>query len=230
VAGVVVFMRKESEIPFDTNLSFDVCRPDGEPSRVVVIISGYPDEGFLRVAGCRFKDLPSNVAWCERFAAAGAVGVAYTNRDPVRDAVTLIDHLREQFAGVPLALWACSGNVPVALWLLAQRPEIDRAALLYGYTFGCEDAAAKFRFANPAAAMTANDLPRSTELLVVRAGRDEMPRLNETLDGFVAAALTANLPLRVLNLPDAPHAFDATPRADEWSAAIAEIASFVAAR
>jgi hypothetical protein len=42
----------------------------------------------------------------------------------------------------------------------------------------------------------------------VRAGQEQMPRLNETLDRFLAAALTRNLPLTFVNHHTAPHAFD----------------------
>ena len=45
-------------------------------------------------------------------------------------------------------------------------------------------------------------------LLLVRAGRDECPGLNQALDVFISRALGANLPLTVVNHPTGPHAFD----------------------
>jgi type IV pilus assembly protein PilB len=51
-------------------------------------------------------------------------------------------------------------------------------------------------------------LPRSTPLLLVRAGGDETPGLNATLEHFVADALALDLPLTVVNQAGAPHAFD----------------------
>jgi hypothetical protein len=35
-----------------------------------------------------------------------------------------------------------------------------------------------------------------------------MPRLNESIDGFMAAALARNLPVTFVNHAAAPHAFD----------------------
>jgi phosphocarrier protein HPr len=52
------------------------------------------------------------------------------------------------------------------------------------------------------------DLPRDLPLFVARAGRDEMPGLNEALDRFVAAALAVNLPVTVMNHATGRHAFD----------------------
>ena len=45
-------------------------------------------------------------------------------------------------------------------------------------------------------------------LFVARAGRDEMPRLNETLDAFLTKAVARNLPITFANHPTGPHAFD----------------------
>ncbi len=38
-------------------------------------------------------------------------------------------------------------------------------------------------------------------MLIARAGRDEVPLLNEALDRFTAKALAANAPLTVINHP-----------------------------
>jgi hypothetical protein len=43
---------------------------------------------------------------------------------------------------------------------------------------------------------------------VARAGQDEFPHLNETLDRFLAHALARNLPITIVNHPTGPQAFD----------------------
>ena len=43
---------------------------------------------------------------------------------------------------------------------------------------------------------------------MARAGQDQFPRLNETLDAFVAEALRRNAPLTFANHPEGAHAFD----------------------
>ena len=45
-------------------------------------------------------------------------------------------------------------------------------------------------------------------MLVVRAGRDNIPTLNDALDRFVARALAANAPITVMNHPTGGHGFD----------------------
>ena len=44
--------------------------------------------------------------------------------------------------------------------------------------------------------------------VIARAGEDQMPRLNESIDRFVAEGLKRGLPLTLVNHPHAPHAFD----------------------
>jgi acetyl esterase/lipase len=55
-------------------------------------------------------------------------------------------------------------------------------------------------------------------LLIVRAGRDEIPGLADSIDRFVDEALARNAPVTVVNHPEAPHGFDNqldTPRTRE---------------
>jgi hypothetical protein len=70
------------------------------------------------------------------------------------------------------------------------------------------DAAARFGFVNPCAGKSVDDLPRDVPLFIARAGRDQMPGLNEAVDRFVVEALTRNLPITLVNHSAAPHAFD----------------------
>jgi acetyl esterase/lipase len=206
-------------------LTMDVYRPPateaGAPRPAVVLVAGYPDPGFRRIVGCRFKEMGSTVSWARLLAASGLAAVAYENSEPASDLEALLAHLRDNAASLGidasrLGLWASSGNVPLALAAL-MADEDDRlrcAALLYGYTLDVDgagavaEAAQAWRFANPAAGRSVEDLPRATPLFIARAGRDETPNLNSALDRFVARALERNLPLTLVNHPDGPHAFD----------------------
>jgi hypothetical protein len=82
------------------------------------------------------------------------------------------------------------------------------AALLYGYMLEVPEAAAQFGIGAPARGRSIDDLPRAVSMLVVRAGKDQTPLLNASLDAFVAGALGRDLPLTVINQSGAVHSFD----------------------
>jgi hypothetical protein len=70
------------------------------------------------------------------------------------------------------------------------------------------DAAREFGFANPGAGRTMADLRRDVPLLVIRAGRDQFPAMNRSIDSFVLGGLAANLPMTLVNHAEGSHAFD----------------------
>lgn len=166
----------------------------------IVMVSGYPDEGFKRHTGYTFAETPHTLRWADRFRAAGLTPVTYSPTDPVADLRALLDGISE-----PVLLFATSGHVPTALALLHRAAG---AVFLYGYMLGADDAAKQFRFANPLAGKTFDDLPWRVPVFIARAGKDRMPGLNATIDAYVSAGLPRCLPLTLVNVPDAPHAFD----------------------
>jgi dienelactone hydrolase len=186
----------------------------------VVVVAGYPDVGFERMLGCKFKDMGSSVSWAQLMAASGLVAITYTNREPAADCYALLEHLRANaaalgIAGDRMAVWASSGNVPLALSvLMRESPKYLKCAVLYyglmldldGST-NVAEAAKQFRFANPCVGKSVDDLPEDLPMFIVRAGQDN-PGLNEALDRFVAKSLNRNLPITFVNYPAAPHAFD----------------------
>ena len=206
-------------------LTADVYHPPGSdggaPVAAVVIVAGYPDPGFQKVVGCKFKEMGSTVSWAQLFAASGLAAITYTNREPEADLHALLQYVRQEAApmgvdGDRIGLWASSGNVPLALSVLMQGGggPLRCAALCYGYMLdldgstGVAEAAEKFGFVNPSAGKSVADLPKDLPLFIARAGRDEMPHLNEAIDRFLVKALTHNRPLTFVNHPTAPHAFD----------------------
>jgi acetyl esterase/lipase len=206
-------------------LAMDIYRPPdsqrSEAMPAVLFVIGYPDPGMRRIFGCPAKDIGAYVSWAELVAASGMVGVTYTNGNPVEDLGAALRHLSDQAStlGIDrnrLGIWACSGNVPNALSLLIEEPgrHLKCAALNYGYMFefdgftGVRDAARTFGFSTPSVGRRAGDLPHDLPIFVSRAGSDEMPGLNRSLDRFVSDALAENLPLTVVNHHHGPHAFD----------------------
>ncbi len=206
-------------------LTMDLYVPPAPPGRgrapAVVIVAGYPDPGFRKMLGCAFKELGSSVSWGRLMAASGLAAIAYANREPAADLDALLRYLRDNASSLGIdrsriGLWASSGNVPLALSVLMQEgPERPACAVLCtGYMLDLDgstavaDAARTFGFVNPAAGKSAVHLPGDVPLFVARAGKDQTPRLNETLDRFATAALSRNLPVTFVNHPTAPHAFD----------------------
>ncbi|HEX8775876.1 MAG TPA: hypothetical protein VF735_20050 [Pyrinomonadaceae bacterium] len=223
--GVEVRRDVEYEANDALGLTMDIYYPPDSKSgaRVpaVVIVAGYKDAGFEAHVGCRFKEMGSSVSWGQLMAASGLAAITYTNREPSADIQALLEYVRRNAAALGIdenriGLWASSGNVPVALsaLMLEGREYLKCAALCYGIMLDAEGeshvarAAKVWGFSNPCAGKTVADLPKDTPLFIVRAGRDEMPHLNETIDRFVAQALACNLPITLTNHPDAPHAFD----------------------
>lgn len=174
--------------------AIDVYAPaGGAPARgAVILVAGYPG---------KFNRMPSNVAWAQRIAASGLTAVAYANREPVAGLHAVLRHVRETLGFQRVGLWACSGNAPVALSVLAQ---VQCAALLYPYTIEVPEEAKAYGFATP----PIPDPPSNVPLLVLRAGRDAMPGLNETIVRFVLLSLERGVPLTLVNEPDAAHAED----------------------
>ena len=206
-------------------LVFDLYTPAGDGSILqpaVLSVAGYPDPGMQRILGCRTKDMGSSTSWGRLIAASGMVAVTYTNREPAQDIHSVLRHLRENGTALGIdpkriGLLAASGHGPLALATLIDDRGLTplRCAALIcpllldldGFT-AVADAAKTFRFANPAAGRTVDDLPTDAGLFIARAGQDETPGLNETLDRFVAKALERNRNLTLVSLPQAPHAFD----------------------
>ena len=83
-----------------------------------------------------------------------------------------------------------------------------------------------FGFANPCAGKSVADLPPDTPLFIVRAGQDN-PQLNETIDRFLAQAVSCNLPLTFANHHTAPHFFDVMYESEASREIIRQILAFM---
>jgi len=207
------------------SLTFDVYYPPGvapgERRPAVLVVYGYSDAGMPNVFGRLFKEMGQVVSWAQLIAASGLTAIVYSNREPVDDVQLVLRHVRDHAASLGidetrLGLWAASGNVPLALWLLMQREwsEVRCAVFCCGFMLDLQgatpvaDMQKTFRFANPAAGKSLDDVRDDVPLLIVRSGRDQFAGLNDSIDGFISAALQRNLPIRLVNHADAPHAFD----------------------
>jgi hypothetical protein len=204
----------------------------------VVIVSGFPDLGFQQKVGCRFKDMASSVSWAKLIAAFGLAAITYTNDEPAADVRSLLEYVRRNATQLGIdenrmGLWASSGNVPNALSILMDknRDYLKCAVLCYGYMLDdgfsfVADAAKTWGFTNPCEGKSVADL-LDVPLLIARAGQDQMPHLNETIDRFMINALNRNLPITLSNHPTAPHAFDLFDDTEASRELIREILRFM---
>lgn len=112
-----------------------------------------------------------------------------------------------------VSVWS-SGGVFIA-GLLRDRPSYVRCFVgsyaildLQQYSAHADEAARELgeRFS---AINYLRDIPASSSpVFIARAGRDEIPLLNDGLDRFVAEALAENAPVTVVNHPSGEHGFD----------------------
>jgi len=217
--------------PYGAGGTFDLYRAKRPaPAPTVVFVFGFPGERFAR----GLRQMGAYQSWGRLLAVSGMNAVAYSYRDPVADLTSLLAHLRGGARDLGLdagrmGLWSASGNVPTALHLLMTQPPgaFRAAALLYGYMLDVPAAAEQFGLGVPARGRTIEDLPRDVPLLVVRAGNDQTPGLNASLDAFVAAALARDLPLSLVNQPGAPHSFDLFDSSEASRATVGTVLAFL---
>ena len=210
--------------PTDDGRVMDAYYPSGATDGgwpVVVIVVGYPGTLEPRPTPLRYKETGWAVSMAPLIASSGMVAVAYTNREPVADLRALLEHLREHAASLGIdaarvGIMAVSGNVPTALTTILRTTERPPACAVFGY--GClldldgatdvADASRRFGFVNACAGLTVVDLRRDVPICISRAGRDQFPAMNASIDRFVAKALVENVPLTLVNHAEGPHGFD----------------------
>jgi hypothetical protein len=187
----------------------------------VIIVAGYPGTMEPRPTPLTYKEIGWTVSMCQLIAVSGMAAIAYVNQDPVADLRALFEHVHHGAESLKIdptriAVLAVSGNVPTAISTLMLDTSRPPACAVFGY--GClldldgatdvADTARQFGFANPNAGRTIADLRRDVPLLITRAGRDQFPAMNASIDSFIRQGLRENLPLTVINHAEGPHAFD----------------------
>jgi dienelactone hydrolase len=224
VDDVAVRQDVKYRVTDDGTLTMDVYYPpdskSGSRMPAVVFVFGYPDSTIKAMIGSKLKEMGQYISWGRLTAASGLVAIIYETREPTVDIRELLAYVRQNASSLGvdenrIAVWACSGNVPMALSVLMQGTSdyLKCAVLYYGFMLDCEgsnsvaEAAETVGFVNPCVGRTVDDLPQDVPLFIVRAGQDN-PRLNETIDRFLGKAVVRNMPVTLTNYSDGPHAFD----------------------
>ena len=221
-----VTVRRDVAFGSDGRLGMDVYYPPDQTDDgrwpAVIIVAGYPGTMEPRPTTLTYKEIGWTVSMCQLTALSGMMAIAYTtNRDPVADLRALFEHVHDGARSLRIdparvGVIAVSGNVPTALMTIMQDASRTPACAVFGY--GClldldgatdvADAARQFGFANPCVGRTVADLRRDVPLLIARAGRDQFPAMNASIDRFIRQALVENLPITIVNHAEGPHAFD----------------------
>jgi hypothetical protein len=222
---VVTVRRNVAYGPPDGRLRMDLYYPSHQTDEgrwpAVIIVAGYPGTGEPRPTSLTFKEMGWTVSMSRLIAVSGMVAIAYTNQDPVADLRALFEHIHEHARSLRIdaarvGVIAASGSVPTALSTIMQ--DAGRTPACAVFSYGClldlddathvADAARQFGFVNPGVGRTLTDLRRDVPLLITRAGRDQFPGMNASIDSFIRQGLVENLPITFVNHVEGPHAFD----------------------
>ena len=191
---------------------------------VILVHGGVGPEFPLRP-----KDWGFYTSWGRMLAASGMTAVTFNHRlgfpDPmIEEASSDVDSLlafARRNAGawgtdpgrIALAAYSAGGML-IAPWIRVTPPGV-RCIVAYYPIIDLRVAAHLKQRLRPdqleaysAGSHLAQRAATMPPMLLVRAGRDQIPDLLPGLDRFVAEALAANAPLTLVNLPDAAHGFD----------------------
>ncbi len=218
-----VSVRKDVSYGEADDLTMDLYYPPQAESGVllpaVVIVAGYADVGVPTILGCKFKEMEMNISWGRLIAASGLVAITYTTRSPVADIRAILRYVQKHapVRGIrreAVGFFASSGNGPTALSLFMEESICNTTCVVLSCPFTLDldgstdvaEAARKWGFIDACAGQSITDLRRDVPLFIARAGQDQFGNTN--IDRFVAAALSRNMPLTLVNHPAGPHAFD----------------------
>lgn len=196
-----------------TTLPFDVYYDSARKGRraTLILLSGsddprawgaYADLGRLAAqrgftAIVMAKRFPRTNAGIE-----SGYGDVHSLLEQLQDRVDVADRKRT-------CLWGFSaGGRLLSLAFAQQTPALRCAIGFYPVLTAYADAPSDWtrRFI-PAEAVLAGGAATSPPMLIVRAGKDTQ-QINQGIESFAANALRRNVPVTIVNLPEARHAFD----------------------
>ena len=226
-------------------LKFDLYLPPdhaaGGPRPMVIFASGGAG------AGPEPRTWPGYVSWGRTAAASGFAAVTFTHRlgfpkryykEAASDLTGLLEYLKgiapaNNLAADRVGLVVFSGGGPLMTVPLRDRPSPIRAIVGF-YPFLDTD------HVDPIAAETSPEEVREYSparhvepaatmppMLVLRAGRDRIAGVNDSIDRFAAMALSRNLPFTLANHPDGEHGFDARNDVPRTRELIAQALTFL---
>jgi acetyl esterase/lipase len=210
----------------DPNVLMDVYLPpdagSGDKHPLVLFIHGGVKTEYTP------KDWGIYTTWGRLVGASGFVGVTFTHRLQYpekslevagQDVHAAIDYVRANAdkynadkdrialitysAGGPMLAVAMNGEMPFVRCLLGFYSFMDVRQSDFRNT---ENAETLNRF-SPITYLH-KDAAKIPPMFIARAGRDEVPTMDDSIDRFVKDALAANVALTLMNHPEGVHGFD----------------------
>jgi acetyl esterase/lipase len=199
------------------NLSKDERRP------IVVLLHGGAGAQY------RPKDWGFFQSWGRLIAAAGMAAVTFTHRlgypkpflsEAATDLSNALDCVRANAHSwnadrdrICLAAW--SGGGPLLTPALREKPSFVRCMVAFyawldlqqSTPYADHESSATVKAFSPITYLQ-GDASSMIPIFVARAGQDEMPTMNDSIDRFIAAAIAANAPVTFMNHPLGEHGFD----------------------
>lgn len=189
----------------------------------VIIVLGYPDVAGKKLIGTEFKNYIQLVSWCKIISASGMAGIVYESVNPERDIISLSNYLKANGEKLRIDInrigaWTCSAHTPTTIsYILNGADNIFKCAVVYYGFFLTND----FKYLPQIDTLSQNmgfKTPRLSEptvwrkdvpVMIVRAGKDNVPYINQTLSSFYDQALSQDLSITLINYQDGVHGFDA---------------------
>jgi len=179
--------------------------------------------------GSRAKDMAVFRSWGRLAAASGMVGVTFTHRlgypkprlqDAAADVAAALAYVRANadslgVDGDRVCLVAYSGGGPMLSAATRDRPEYVRCLVAF-YAFldigqsemhGAHETPEALKTFSPLAHLEGG-AAKLAPMFIARAGLDRIPGLNDSVDRFVAEAVSRNAAVTLYNHPRGVHAFD----------------------
>ena len=232
VAGMDrVHVHRDLVYKTDPEQRFDLYLPESASSegRIPVVALVHGDSSPEILANAKNWGVFESLG--ELIAASGLAAVAFNYRstelrtklrEAAQDVDDLLAHVRDRHGELQvdperLALWVFSMGPPVGLYTaLRERPGFIRCIVVYygimSLTPLREDTPPDvpdedLREFSPAELLSQSTGPL-TPMLIARAGLEERPWLNPTIDRFVADALRMNVDIDLLSHQSGHHAFE----------------------
>jgi len=190
----------------------------------VIFIHGGTSEQFTP------KDWGIYTSWGRLVAASGMVGVTFTHRlgfpktqlnEGASDLGDAINYIRTNADSLNvdkdrICLIAFSAGGVLLSPALREKPAYIRCLIAYYAFMDVQQSDVHKQSETPDTIKKFSNITYLTEpnadkiapLFIVRAGRDEIPTMNDSIDRFVQTAITKNLPITVVNHPTGAHGFD----------------------